>query len=125
MDERGNVIVLGGEEYELLLTTRATKEIAKKYGGLDKLGEGLMKSEDVIDALDEVIWIMALLINQGVAAYNLKHDDKKKEITVDEIELLTSPGELVDYQVAIMGAMSNGMKRNILSEKDKKNVEGE
>ena len=38
MDERSSVITIGGVEYELLLTTKATKEIAKRYGGLEKLG---------------------------------------------------------------------------------------
>lgn len=31
-DERSSVIMIGEKEYELLLTTKATKEIAKKYG---------------------------------------------------------------------------------------------
>ena len=32
--ERSAIIVVGGEEYTLMLTTKATKEIGKKYGGL-------------------------------------------------------------------------------------------
>ena len=35
IDERKSVINVGGEDYELLLTTRATKEIAGRYGGLE------------------------------------------------------------------------------------------
>ena len=34
MDERTAVVNIGGTEYEMLLTTRATKEIAGRYGGL-------------------------------------------------------------------------------------------
>jgi hypothetical protein len=33
-NERSAIIKIGDKEYELLLTTKATKEIAKKYGGL-------------------------------------------------------------------------------------------
>ena len=36
-NERSSVINIGGKEYELLLTTKATKEIAKRYGGLENL----------------------------------------------------------------------------------------
>ena len=36
--ERSATIVIGGEPYELILTTRATKEIARRYGGLENLG---------------------------------------------------------------------------------------
>ena len=45
-NERTAVITIGEEEYTLLLTTKATKEIAGRYGGLENLGEKLMKSEN-------------------------------------------------------------------------------
>ena len=35
--ERTANINIGGEEFTLLLTTRATKEIAARYGGLENL----------------------------------------------------------------------------------------
>lgn len=31
VSDRASVITIGGQEYELLLTTKATKEIGKKY----------------------------------------------------------------------------------------------
>ena len=52
--ERSASILIGGQPYELTLTTRATKEIARRYGGLENLGEKLMKSENFEMALDEV-----------------------------------------------------------------------
>ena len=38
MDERSAIVNIGGREYEMLLTTKATKEIAGRYGGLENLG---------------------------------------------------------------------------------------
>ena len=35
MDERTAMVTIGGVEYEMLLTTRATKQIAGRYGGLE------------------------------------------------------------------------------------------
>ena len=60
-NERSAVIKIGDKEYELILSTRATKEIAKRYGGLDNLGEKLMRSENFEMALDEIIWLITLL----------------------------------------------------------------
>ena len=37
MTDRGCIIKIGENDYELILTTRATKEIAKRYGGLENL----------------------------------------------------------------------------------------
>lgn len=87
--ERSTKITIGGNEYSLVLTTKATKEIAARYGGLENLGGKLMKSENFEMALDEVIWLITLLANQSVLIYNLKNpDDKKPLLTEDEVELL-------------------------------------
>ncbi len=116
-DERSAKITIGGQEYELILTTKATKEIAKRYGGLSNLGEKLMKSENFEMALDEVVWLITLLANQSVLVHNLQNPAKKRELlTEDAVELLTSPLELSDYKNSIMKAMFKGTKRNIESE---------
>ena len=73
--ERSATIVIGGQPYELILTTRATKEIARRYGGLENLGEKLMKSENFELALDEVVWLITLLANQSILVRNLKNRD--------------------------------------------------
>ena len=123
-NERAAVIIIDGADYELLLTTRATKEIAKRYGGLENLGDKLMKAENFEMALDEICWLIALLANQTVMIHNLKNKDNPKPLlTEEEIELLTSPLELAEYKEAITEAMFRGAKRNIESEDDPKNAE--
>jgi hypothetical protein len=122
--ERSAKINIGGTEYELTLTTRATKEIARRYGGLENLGEKLLKAENFELALDEIIWLITLLANQSILVYNLKHKDKPQDVlTEDEVELLTSPLELATYKAAITEAMFKGTARNIESEEDSKNAE--
>lgn len=123
MTDKGNIIKIGENEYELILTTRATKEIAKRYGGLENLGDRLMKSENFEMALDEIIWLITLLANQGVMIYNLKNPNSKKPLLCEnEVELLTSPFDLAEYKNAIMDSMQKGTKRNIESEQTSKNT---
>lgn len=123
MTDRGNIIKIGENEYELILTTRATKEIAKRYGGLENLGDMLMKSDNFEMALDEIIWLITLLANQGVMIYNLKNPNSKKPLLCEnEVELLTSPFDLAEYKNAIMDSMQKGTKRNIESEQTSKNT---
>ena len=125
-DERAAVITIAGVEYEMLLTTRATKEIAKRYGGLEDLGDKLMKAENFEMALDEICWLIALLANQPIMIHNLRNKDKPKPLlTEEEIELLTTPMELADYKESITEAMLRGAKRNIESEDDQKNAAAE
>ncbi|MGI6405058.1 MAG: hypothetical protein ACOX2E_00960 [Syntrophaceticus sp.] len=114
--ERSSLITIGGKEYRLILTTKATKEIAKRYGGLENLGEKLMKAENFEMALDEIVWLIALLANQSILINNRLNGEKEELLTEDDVELLTSPHELATYKDAIMEAMFKGTKRHIESE---------
>ncbi|MDL2318569.1 hypothetical protein LJC74_05785 [Eubacteriales bacterium OttesenSCG-928-A19] len=125
-DERSAVIEIGGMTYPMILTTRATKEIAGRYGGLENLGAKLMQSENFEMALDEVIWLIVLLANQSIMIHNLKNrDDPKPLLTEEEVELLTNPIELSEYKTAIMEAMFRGTKRYVQGEESSKNPEAE
>ena len=118
-NERTATIKIGGDEHELLLTTRATKAIASRYGGLENLGERLLKAENFELALDEIVWLLTLLANQSIMVYNLKNKESPNELlTEDEVELLTSPLELAGYKSAITEAMFKGTARNVVSEGD-------
>ena len=120
--ERSTKISIGGLEYELILTTKATKEIAKRYGGLEDLGEKLMKAENFEMALDEIVWLITLLANQSIHIHNRLNEEKKELLTEDDVELLTSPVEMATFKDAIMEAMFKGTKRHIESEEtDTKN----
>ena len=123
ISDRASVINVGGEEYTLMLTTKATKEIAGRYGGLENLGDSLMKSENFEMAIGEIVWLITLLANQSILIHNLKHKDAPRDLlTVDVVELLTVPADLASYKSAIMDALLKGTKRNIESEADAKNV---
>lgn len=122
--ERSAKILVGDEDYTLLLTTRATKEIAGRYGGLENLGDKLMKSENFEMAIGEIVWLITLLANQSILVHNLKHKDDPRELLTEEmVELLTSPLDLAAYKSAITEALYKGTKRNIESEADPKNAQ--
>ncbi|QAT50924.1 hypothetical protein EQM14_14740 [Caproiciproducens sp. NJN-50] len=126
-NERSAVISIGGKNYELILTTRATKEIARRYGGLENLGEKLMKSENFEMALDEIIWLITLLANQSILIHNLKNKDAPQDLlTEEDVELLTSPLDLAAYKNAVTEAMFKGTTRNVESESEDgaKNAQG-
>ena len=122
-EERGADILIGGEKHTLLLTTKATKEIAGRYGGLENLGDKLMKSENFEMAIGEIVWLITLLANQSILVFNLKHKEAQKELlTEEEVELLTTPLELAGFKAAITEALFRGTKRTVESEPDAKNT---
>ena len=119
-NERSSNINIGGDTYELILTTKATKEIAGRYGGLDNLGDKLLKAENFELAISEIVWLLTLLANQSIQIHNLRNRDNTKPLlTEEEVELLTCPADLAEYKTAITEAMLKGTKRNIESEEVK------
>ena len=126
MSDRGAMITLCGSQYELILTAKATKKINRRYGGLDKLGDKLSKSEGFEEIIDELVWLLTLLINQGLLVHNAVNkffaEKQKPLFSEDEIEVLTSPADLADYKDAIYEALQKGAMRHIKSEETSKNV---
>jgi hypothetical protein len=124
-EERSTTINIGGTDFKLILTTKATKAIAGRYGGLENLGAKLMKTENFEMALDEIVWLITLLANQSILIHNIRNKDEKKELlTEEEVELLTTPFDLAEYKNAIMASMMKGTKRNVESEPSKNEVVG-
>ena len=124
-NEKSAIIKIGDKDYELLLTTKATKEIAKKYGGLEKLGNKLLANQDYEGAISEVVWLIVVLANQPILIHNYKNPNEKRELlTEDEVELLTTPQDLAVFKDAITEALYKGVKRNVVSE-ESKNAVGE
>ncbi len=124
-EERSTTINIGGADFKLILTTKATKAIAGRYGGLENLGAKLMKTENFEMALDEIVWLITLLANQSILIHNIRNKDEKKELlTEEEVELLTTPFDLAEYKNAIMASMMKGTKRNVESEPSKNEVVG-
>lgn len=126
MSDRGAMITLCGSQYELILTTKATKEINRRYGGLGKLGDRLSKAETFEETIDELVWLLTLLINQGILVHNAVNkffaEKQRPLFSEDDIEVLTSPADFADYKDAIFEALQKGAMRHIKSEENQKNV---
>lgn len=125
-NERSAVIRIGEDDYSLLLTTKATKEIAGRYGGLENLGDKLMKSENFEEALGEIVWLITLLANQPILIANIKDKEHPRDLLTEEyVEILTTPADLALYKEAITACLYKGTRRNVESETDSKNAEAE
>ena len=117
MDDRSAVITIGGTDYELLLTTLATKKMAQRYGGLEKFDGDFLQNFEPEQALNEMTWLITLLANQSILIHNLWNADSKKALLTEEmVDLLTDPFELVEYKNAIDAVMRKGTQRNVASE---------
>ena len=116
--DRSTSITIAGTEYALLLTTKATKEIAKCYGGLQNLGDKLFAGQDNFEeGLDQILWLITLLANQSVLVHNYQFpNDKQDLLDTETLELMTSPYDLLGYKDAILACMNKGTRREVEGE---------
>jgi hypothetical protein len=116
-------IKIGDKTYNLVLTVRAVKELAEKFGGIENFSAELKKTENYSKNIENVAFMIALLANQGELIKQLENPDKPANLlTPEAVELLTTPAELGEFKNAISAAIKIGLKRNVESESSQKNV---
>lgn len=113
-------IEIAGKQYPLNFSTRAAKEIAQRYDGLENI-EGAFSGKSVDVMMDEVIWLLSLLIAQGVAYRRIVDGEEIKGITAEELEIVLGVADMGDLKDKIMDAMLGGMKREVEVDVDPKN----
>ncbi len=121
-DSRVTYLVLGKEKIPLLLTLKATREIATRYGGLEELGNNMLESMDLTGMIDEIVWLIVVLANQCILIDNLENKTNKPLLTPNELELKMDPYEMTSYREAILAALQAGQKQHVQSEEEPKNA---
>ncbi|MDR1628561.1 MAG: hypothetical protein LBR79_07350 [Oscillospiraceae bacterium] len=117
--DRITKIEIGGEKYSLILTTKAVKEIAKKYGSLESVGEKMSSAKNAAEAFSELVWLIVLLANQAILIHNLKNSDKKELLTEEFVELMTTPQDIIKINAVLAKTLTIGVKRNVVGENPK------
>ena len=121
-DSRVTYLVLGKEKIPLLLTLKATREIATRYGGLEELGNKMLESMDLNGMIDEIVWLIVVLANQCILIENLENKTNKPLLTENELELKMDPYDMTSYREAILAALQAGQRQHVQSEEEPKNA---
>lgn len=104
------------KERELKFNLNALKKIKEKYGSLDKMQEKLTaKTDDPLDVIDDIIWLLTLLANQPIIELNM--DIKRgiaqgtEEQLLDEeyIGLKFDIKDMLKQKQNIFAALTDGM----------------
>lgn len=114
-------IEIADKKYPLNFSTKAAKEVAKRYGDVSNIGEAFTgKTTD--EMMDEAIWILALLIEQGVAYKKIVDNEEIKGLNREELEVVMGVFDFSNLKNTILGAMTAGMNREVEVEIDSKNA---
>ena len=118
-------VVIDGEEFEMLLTTKAAADIDRELGGFDEIA-AVVDGEDRTASVAMASKLIALLCNAGTERYNYRHRDGKngmldaprRMIDAEEIGIVTTPGEMEELLHSAVEAVKRGRTTYIESEKN-------
>ncbi|HHX36603.1 MAG TPA: hypothetical protein GX717_01320 [Clostridiaceae bacterium] len=120
--DRITEIEIAGKKYPLNFSVKAAKEVAKRYGDISNIGDAFT-DKTMDEMMDEANWILALLIEQGVAYKKIVDGEDIKALTKDELEIVMGVVDFADLKDTLLSAMTAGMKREVEVEPDPKNAE--
>lgn len=111
-------VVIDGEDFEMLLTTRAAADIDREFGGFDEIA-AVVDGEDRTASVAMASKLVALLCNAGTERYNYRHrDTPRRMIDAEEIGIVTTPGEMAELLHSAVEAVKRGRTTYIESEKN-------
>lgn len=125
-------IEVAGKEYPMRFSIAAAKAISEKFGSLDNLSEALSGAGEA-ETLDNVLWVVALLIQQGCAYKNLFEKDQPvpenapvengKYVALDkeQLEVGLDILSLRDLQGKIYQTVGTGQQQTVETQTDEKN----
>lgn len=120
MTNRITELEIAGRKYPLNFSTKAAKEVAKRYGDIANIDKAF-KDKTIDEMMDEAIWILALLIEQGVAYKKIMDNEEIKGLSIEELEIVMGVADFTNLKSTILGAMTAGMVREVEVEIDPKN----
>lgn len=110
-------VVIDGEEFEMLLTTKAAADVDREFGGFDEIA-AVVDGEDRGASVAMASKLIALLCNAGTERYNYRHrETPRRMLEPEEIEILTTPGEMAELLGSAVEAVRRGRQTYIESEK--------
>ena len=115
--ERASIIKIGLREYPMLMTLRATKEITRKYGGLEDLAAEVF-ADKWEEALDDFCWLVALLINQCISIINLRERANFPYLKPEDVEIQLGPVDMPACSEALAKCLLYGTARHVESEEE-------
>lgn len=114
-------ITLGGKTYPMNFSVKAAKEVSTRYGGLENIDTAFAE-KPVDEMMDEVIFLLSVLIEQGVLYKRIVDGEDVKGIKAEELEIVLGVADLSGLKNQIMGAMIGGMSREVEVEEGQKNA---
>lgn len=121
MEERIVKVKIGGKEYAMLFSVRASQLISVKFGSIQKMGEALQSETDAQEKMATTCWLLAALIGQGQKAMSFETGRVYDAPSAEALECIVTPGDIPRLLTAVRECIVNGSKRTLETDTDEGN----
>lgn len=115
---RITTIDIAGKTYPLNFSVYAAKKIGEHFGGLENVGTALSSGAPE-EVLTKVVWLLALLIEQGAAYLRIAEGQDAPTITADDLEVVLGIFDAQNIRANLLKAMTAGAEQTIEVEQPK------
>lgn len=111
-------IEIAGKKYPLNFSLKASKEVVKRYGAIEKMADAFT-GKPIDELLDEIIWLLSLLLNQGAEYMRIMENQEIKQFTKDDLEVVLGFMDLHVLKKQLFDAMIAGRHQEVEVETQK------
>ena len=108
-------VSIGGKDYPMVFSLAATQAVVGRCGSLEKMNT-LFPGNDEANLMENLFWMLALLVNQGVARRNLLEGDNDTAPTQEEISILMDGIDINGLMKKVFATMNRSMTRTVETE---------
>lgn len=105
-------VELAGSKYPLNFSAKAARLVADRYGDLSKVSKAF-ENKSISEAMTELIWLLALLMEQGAAYKKLIDNEEVRRFTEDELEVVIGIVDISDLKTTLFASMLAGTKQTV------------
>lgn len=103
------------KDRELKFNLNALTEINKKYGSIEKMEEALNSGEGALAIVDDLVWLITLLVNQPIIERNMDIQfgvatgEPEKLLTEDYVRIKLDMKEIISQKGNLFASLVEGM----------------
>lgn len=116
---RTTTIELGGSTYPLCFSVRVLRACTERYGTFSGVYKALA-SEDEVERLDEVLWVLSEMMRAGAKYAELNGLEGPAPLNVETLMDLCDLSDFVRFRGAITETITAGSKAHVETEAKKK-----
>ena len=111
-------IEIEGREHLLCFSARVVRAVTERYGGVEEI-DGVLDVSEPVRALDEAVWLLAVMMDGGARYAKLNELDNPPALTADELLDVLDISDFARLKNKIAETITNGKSVNVEAEPPK------